>query len=61
MTPGQAHIGTAPSNRPLVKVLFLLGIIICGFWISSFFPDLVTDTHLLHARGVRAASPGSLA
>ncbi|MGD1045913.1 MAG: AI-2E family transporter [Bacteroidota bacterium] len=29
------------SNKPLVKVLFLLGIIICGFWIISFFPDLV--------------------
>jgi predicted PurR-regulated permease PerM len=25
----------------MVKVLFLLGIIVCGFWIISFFPDLV--------------------
>jgi predicted PurR-regulated permease PerM len=32
---------TAASNRPMVKVLFLLGIIIFGFWITSFFPDLV--------------------
>ena len=32
---------TTASNRPMVKVLFLLGIIICGFWIISFFPDLV--------------------
>lgn len=32
---------TATSNRPLVKVLLLLGIIVGGFWISSFFPDLV--------------------
>ena len=31
----------AASNRPMVKVLFLLGIIIFGFWITSFFPDLV--------------------
>lgn len=32
---------TAASNRPMTKVLFLLGIIILGFWIISFFPDLV--------------------
>ncbi len=32
---------TTASNRPLTKVLFLLGIIILGFWIISFFPGLV--------------------
>jgi predicted PurR-regulated permease PerM len=32
---------TATSNKPMTKVLFLLGIIIFGFWIISFFPDLV--------------------
>jgi predicted PurR-regulated permease PerM len=29
------------SNKPLVKVLFITGLIILGFWIASFFPDLV--------------------
>jgi putative permease len=29
------------SNKPMVKVLFILGFIILGFWIASFFPDLV--------------------
>ena len=29
------------SNKPFVKVLFILGLIIAGFWIASFFPDLV--------------------
>ena len=29
------------SNRPFLKVSFLLGIIIVGFWLASFFPDLV--------------------
>ncbi len=29
------------SNRPLVKVLFLLSIIVAAFWIASFFPDLI--------------------
>ena len=29
------------ANKPFVKVLILLGLIILGFWISSFFPDLV--------------------
>jgi predicted PurR-regulated permease PerM len=29
------------SNRPLAKVLFLLGVIIGAFWIVSFFPDVV--------------------
>jgi predicted PurR-regulated permease PerM len=37
----RTHLMTAASNRPMVKVLFLLGIIICFFWIISFFPDLV--------------------
>ena len=41
MSSDHTHFMTAPSNRPMVKVLFLLGIIICGFWVSSFFPDLV--------------------
>jgi putative permease len=31
----------AKSNRPLVKVLFLIGIIVTAFWISSYFPDLI--------------------
>ena len=31
----------AKSNRPLVKVLFLLSIIVAAFWIASYFPDLV--------------------
>lgn len=29
------------ANRPFLKVLFLLGIIILSFWVASFFPDLV--------------------
>ena len=41
MSSDHTHFMTASSNRPMVKVLFLLGIIICGFWVSSFFPDLV--------------------
>ena len=41
MASDHTRLMTAPSNRPLVKVLFLLGIIICGFWISSYFPDLI--------------------
>ena len=32
---------TTTSNRPFVKVLFIIGIIIGAFWIASFFPDLV--------------------
>ena len=35
------HIAPVISNRPLIKVLFLLGIIITAFWIASYFPDLV--------------------
>jgi putative permease len=29
------------SNKPLIKVLAITGLIIFGFWIASFFPDLV--------------------
>lgn len=29
------------SNKPLVKVLAFMGLIIFSFWIASFFPDLV--------------------
>ena len=41
MSSESKYLMTAVSNRPLIKVLFLMGIIICGFWIISFFPDLV--------------------
>jgi predicted PurR-regulated permease PerM len=41
MASDHTRIMTAASNRPMVKVIFILGIIICGFWIFSFFPDLV--------------------
>jgi predicted PurR-regulated permease PerM len=36
----KSHTAT-PSNKPLIKVLLLLGFIVCGFWIASYFPDLV--------------------
>ena len=29
------------SNKPFVKVVVIVGLIILGFWIASFFPDLV--------------------
>ena len=29
------------SNKPFIKVVLLVGLIILGFWIASFFPDLV--------------------
>jgi predicted PurR-regulated permease PerM len=29
------------SNRPLLKVSFLVGTIIVAFWLASFFPDVV--------------------
>jgi predicted PurR-regulated permease PerM len=29
------------SNKPFVKVVIIVGLIILGFWIASFFPDLV--------------------
>jgi predicted PurR-regulated permease PerM len=41
MASQSKHKITAISNRPLVKVLLLLGVITAAFWISSFFPDLV--------------------
>ena len=41
MAHERIHFMTAASNRPMIKVIFLLGIIICGFWIISYFPDLV--------------------
>lgn len=30
-----------PSHRPFLKVVILVSILILGFWIASFFPDLV--------------------
>ena len=41
MSSERTKLIPATSNRPMVKVLFILGIIILGFWIISFFPDLV--------------------
>jgi putative permease len=41
MTYHSLHLGKATSNRPLVKVLFLLSIIVISLWIASNFPDLV--------------------
>ena len=41
MSSEQTRLMPTTSNRPMVKVLFILGIIILGFWIISFFPDLV--------------------
>jgi len=41
MATRQPRFASTTSNRPLVKVLFLLGIIIVGFWIAAYFPDLV--------------------
>ena len=32
---------TSTSNKPLIKVIAFLGLIIILFWIASFFPDLV--------------------
>jgi putative permease len=29
------------SNKPFIKVVIIIGLIILGFWIASFFPDLV--------------------
>jgi putative permease len=34
-------LSTFSSNKPFVKVLAFLGLIIFLFWIASFFPDLV--------------------
>jgi predicted PurR-regulated permease PerM len=41
MSSDRTHGIPAASNKPMVKVLFILGIIIGVFWIISFFPDLV--------------------
>ncbi|RPI01975.1 MAG: AI-2E family transporter [Ignavibacteriae bacterium] len=41
MSSERTRILTAAANRPMVKVIFLLGIIVSGFWVISFFPDLV--------------------
>ncbi len=41
MTTASMHLKKTKSNRPLVKVLFLLSIIVTAFWIASYFPDLV--------------------
>jgi putative permease len=35
------HVATSYSNKPFIKVLAFLGLIIFMFWIASFFPDLV--------------------
>lgn len=35
------QISHSISNKPFVKVVFIIGLIILGFWIASFFPDLV--------------------
>jgi len=32
---------TVVSNRPLLKVSFLVGAIVLAFWLLSFFPDIV--------------------
>jgi predicted PurR-regulated permease PerM len=36
-----ARVVPASSNRPLIKVLFILGLIVLAFWTASYFPDLV--------------------
>ena len=41
MTTAAMQLTKAKSNRPLVKVLFLLSIIVFAFWIASYFPDLI--------------------
>lgn len=35
------HLSTSTSNKPFLKVIAFLGLIIFLFWIASFFPDLV--------------------
>ena len=35
------HASASTSNKPFVKVIAFLGLIIFLFWIASFFPDLV--------------------
>ncbi len=34
-------LSPSSANKPFVKVLLFLALIILGFWIASFFPDLV--------------------
>ena len=34
-------LSTSTSNKPFIKVIAFLGLIIFLFWIASFFPDLV--------------------
>ena len=41
MATASIQLTKAKSNRPLVKVLFLLSIIVSAFWIASYFPDLI--------------------
>jgi putative permease len=41
MESTSVHLKNAKSNKPLLKVLFLLSVIVFVFWIASFFPDLV--------------------
>jgi putative permease len=41
MTNVSIQLEKVKSNRPLIKVLLLLGIIVTAFWIASYFPDLV--------------------
>jgi putative permease len=41
MTIVSMQLTKVKSNRPLFKVLLLLGIIVTAFWIASYFPDLV--------------------
>ena len=35
------HLLHFSSNKPFIKVLAFLGLIIFGFWVASLFPDLV--------------------
>ncbi len=41
MTTLSMQLKKVKSNRPLIKVLFLLSIIVTAFWIASYFPDIV--------------------
>ncbi len=41
MTTASMQLNKVKSNRPFIKVLFLLSIIVTAFWIASYFPDLV--------------------
>ena len=41
MPSAQQAFLSAVSNRPLLKVLLLVALLIFSFWIASFFPDLV--------------------